>query len=189
MNEPRVNYDVLSPVQFLIRSANVYPDKTAVVYGDTRYTYSEFYARVNRLADALKKQGIGLDDKVAFLCPNIPPMLEAHSAVPMIGAVLVSINIRLSPSEISYIINHSDAKAVFVDTEFAKSVQPILKELNQVKFFVNICDGTDERPLPGTDYEDFLATGSPEPMPVAVENERQVATINYTAARLGCRKA
>jgi fatty-acyl-CoA synthase len=188
MNEPRVNYDVLSPVQFLIRSANVYPDKTAVVYGDTRYTYSEFYARVNRLADALKKQGIGLDDKVAFLCPNIPPMLEAHSAVPMIGAVLVSINIRLSPSEISYIINHSDAKAVFVDTEFAKSVQPILKELNQVKFFVNICDGTDERPLPGTDYEDFLATGSPEPMPVAVENERQVATINYTSGTTGLPK-
>ena len=90
MNEPRVNYDVLSPVQFLIRSANVYPDKTAVVYGDTRYTYSEFYARVNRLADALKKQGIGPDDKVAFLCPNTPPMLEAHNAVPMIGAIWCS---------------------------------------------------------------------------------------------------
>ncbi len=185
MNEPRVNFDVLSPVQFLIRSANVYPDKTAVVHGNTRYTYAEFYARVNRLADALKKQGIGLDDKVAFLCPNIPPMLEAHNAVPMIGAVLVSINIRLAPSEISYIINHSDAKAVFVDTEFAKSIQPILKELEKVKFFVNICDIDDAIPLPGPDYETFLATGSPEPVPVAVESERQVATINYTSGTTG----
>jgi fatty-acyl-CoA synthase len=185
MNEPHVNYDVLTPVQFLIRSASVYPDKTAVVHGDTRYTYSEFYARVNRLASALKKQGIGLDDKVAFLCPNIPAMLEAHNAVPMIGAVLVSINIRLAPSEISYIINHSDAKAVFVDTEFAKSVQPILKELTQVKFFVNICDINDDTPLPGPDYETFLATGSPEPVPVAVESERQVATINYTSGTTG----
>jgi fatty-acyl-CoA synthase len=185
MNEPHVNYDVLTPVQFLIRSANVYPDKTAVVHGDTRYTYSEFYARVNRLASALKKNGIGLDDKVAFLCPNIPPMLEAHNAVPMIGAVLVSINIRLSPSEISYIINHSDSKAVFVDTEFAKSIQPILKELTQVKFFVNICDINDDNPLPGPDYETFLATGSPEPVPVEVESERQVATINYTSGTTG----
>jgi fatty-acyl-CoA synthase len=185
MNEPSVNYDVLSPVQFLIRSAYVYPNKTAIVHGNTRYTYSEFYARVNRLADALKKQGIGLNDKVAFLCPNIPPMLEAHNAVPMIGAVLVSINIRLAPAEISYIINHSDAKAVFVDTEFAKSIQPVLSELKQVKFFVNICDIDDALPLPGPDYEEFLATGSPEPVPVAVTSERQVATINYTSGTTG----
>ncbi len=185
MNESSVNYDVLTPVQFLIRSANVYPDKTAVIYGNSRCTYKEFYARVNRLADALKKKGIGVDDKVAFLCPNIPPMLEAHYAVPMIGAVLVSINIRLSPKEIAYIINHSDAKAVFVDSEFAKAVQPALAELDQVDFFVNICDVSEDKPLPGTDYESFLASGSPDPMPVTVEDERQVATINYTSGTTG----
>jgi fatty-acyl-CoA synthase len=185
MNEPHVNFDVLSPVQFLLRSASVYPEKTAVVYGNTRYTYSEFYARINRFADALKKQGIGKDDKVAFLCPNIPPMLEAHYAVPMIGAVLVSINIRLAPSEIAYIVNHSDTKALFVDAEFAKSVEPVLEELQGVKFFVNICDGTDAKPLPGTDYESFLATGSPEPAPIAVEDERQVLAINYTSGTTG----
>ena len=83
MREQLVNYDVLSPVKFLVRSAAVYPEKVAVVYGDTRRTYLQFYERVNRLADALKKQGIGRGDKVAFVCPNTPPMLEAHYAVPM----------------------------------------------------------------------------------------------------------
>ena len=96
MSESTVNYDVLSPVKFLVRSAMVFPDKEAVVYGDQRRTYRQFYERVNRLASALKKRGIGKGDKVAFICPNTPPMLEAHYAVPMIGAVLVSINIRLS---------------------------------------------------------------------------------------------
>jgi len=175
-------------VQFLIRSAEVFPEKTAVIYGENRYTYKEFYARVNRLADALKKQGIGVDDKVAFLCPNITPMLEAQYVVPMIGAVLVSINIRLSSKEIVYIINHSDSKAIFVDTEFAKSIQPVLSELENVKFFVNICDGVDVRPLSGTDYESLLATGSPDPKPVAVENERQTSTINYTSGTTGLPK-
>lgn len=188
MNQPSVNYDVLTPVQFLIRSANVYPDKTAVIYGKSRYSYKDLYERVNRLADALKKQGIGIDDKVAFLCPNIPPMLEAHYAVPMIGAVLVSINIRLSPKEVAYIINHSDAKAVFVDAEFAKSVLPILSELDKVRFFVNICDVTDDKPMEGTDYESFLATGAPHPVPVAVDSERQIATINYTSGTTGLPK-
>jgi len=115
MSEVSVNYDVLTPVKFLVRSAMVFPDKEAVVYGDTRRTYRQFYERVNRLASALKNKGIGKGDKVAFICPNTPPMLEAHYAVPMIGAALVSINIRLSANEIAYIINHSDAKALFVD--------------------------------------------------------------------------
>jgi fatty-acyl-CoA synthase len=166
----------------------VYPEKTAVIYGKSRYTYKEFYNRVNRLADSLKKQGIGVGDKVAFLCPNIPPMLEAHYAVPMIGAVLVSVNIRLSSKEISYIINHSDAKAVFVDSELAGSIQPVLSELDKVDFFVNICDVNENKPLSGTDYESFLASGSPETMPVSVDNERQAITINYTSGTTGLPK-
>ena len=188
MNEPSVNYDVLSPVKFLTRSAEVYPEKVAVIYGDTRRTYLEFYERVNRFADALMKKGIGKDDKVAFLCPNTPPMLEAHYAVPMIGAVLVSVNIRLSSNEVAYIINHSDAKAVFVDNEFAGIIQPILDQLEKVKFFVNICDKSNDQPLPGTEYESFLGTGSPDPVPVAVQNERDIATINYTSGTTGLPK-
>jgi fatty-acyl-CoA synthase len=188
MNEPSVNYDVLSPVKFLSRSAQVYPEKVAVVYGDTRRTYLEFQERVNRLADALTQQGIGKSDKVAFICPNIPPMLEAHYAVPMIGAALVSINIRLTARAVAYIINHSDAKALFVDTEYAGLVQPVLSQLEKVRFFVNICDASDAKPLPGPDYESFIKAGSPAPVPITVDSERDVATINYTSGTTGLPK-
>ncbi len=188
MNALSVNYDVLSPVKFLVLSAQVYPQKTAVVYGGLRRSYLEFYQRVNRLADALKKNGIGKGDKVAFLCPNTPPMLEAHYAVPMIGAALVSINIRLSSNEVAYIVNHSDAKALFVDNEFAGIIQPVLNQLEKVGIFVNICDQSDAQPLSGPDYESFLESGAADPMPIDVENERDIATINYTSGTTGLPK-
>ncbi len=119
IQSPNVNKSILTPVEFLTRSSLVYPDKTAVIYGEKRYNYSEFTERIYRLASALQQNGVGKDDKVAFICPNIPAMLEAHYAVPLIGAVLVSINIRLSPGEVSYIVDHSDAKFVVVDSEFS----------------------------------------------------------------------
>jgi len=188
MSPNSVYFDVLTPVHFISRSASVYPDKTAVVYNDKRYTYKEFYARVCRLASALKKIGIGKGDKVAFVCPNTPPMLEAHYAVPMIGGVLVSVNIRLAAQEVGYIINHSDSKAVFVDNEFSGLIKPVLSELKQVKTFVNICDVTVDRPLSGMEYEEFLATGSPEPVKVNVDDEYQNITINYTSGTTGLPK-
>jgi len=188
MSYPSINYDVLSPVKFLVRSAMVFPDKEAVIYGDQRRTYGQFFLRVNRLASALKKRGIGKGDKVAFICPNTPPMLEAHYAVPMIGAALVSINIRLSSGEISYIINHSDSKALFVDNEFADLVTSTLPELKKVQTVVNICDISADTPLDGPDYETFLAEGDPDPVEIDVEDERQVATINYTSGTTGLPK-
>ena len=180
-----VNYDILTPVSFISRSATVYPGKTAVVHGNTRYTYGEFYGRVNRLASALMKAGIGRGDKVAFICPNTPHMLEAHFAVPMIGAALVSVNFRLSTPEIAYILNHSDAKVLFVDNEFAGLVTPIVNELPQVERLINICDISDVMPLDGMEYEAFLQTGSAEPIPCTVLDERDVATINYTSGTTG----
>jgi fatty-acyl-CoA synthase len=96
---------------------------------------------------------------MAFLCPNTPHTLEAHNAVPMTGAALVTINIRLSSREIAYIINHSDAKALFVDNEFAEVINPIRKELTKVDTVVNICDISAERPLDGLEYKDFWSPG------------------------------
>ncbi len=188
MDNKNVFFDVLTPVHFIRRSALIYPNKTAIVYNDKRYTYKEFYERVNQLASALKKIGIQKGDKVAFICPNIPPMLEAHFAVPMIGAVLVSVNIRLASQEICYIINHSEAKAVFADNEFAGLVSPVISELKQVKTFVNICDISSNKPLPGMEYEEFLATGSPEPIIPDVDDEYQLMTINYTSGTTGLPK-
>jgi len=186
MGKNKVCFDALTPVHFISRSAAVYPDKPAVIYDDKHHTYKEFYARVNRLASALKKIGVEKGDKVAFICPNIPPMLEAHYAVPMIGATLVSINIRLSANEVSYIIDHSDAKTVFADNEFASLIRP--DEVKQVRTFVNICDISDEKPLDGMGYEEFLNTGSEEPVEIVVEDEYQVATINYTSGTTGLPK-
>jgi fatty-acyl-CoA synthase len=183
--EENVNFDAMTPVSFLDRSAAVFSEKVAVIYGEKRYTYSEFYKRVNRLASALMNAGVGKGDKVAFICPNTPPMLEAHYAVPMIGAALVSVNIRLSPGEISYIINHSEAKALFVDNEFANAVEPILHELSNVETIVNICDMKSDIPFEGMEYETFLATGSEKPLPNGVDNEFDVATINYTSGTTG----
>ena len=188
MAYPSVNYDVLTPVNFLVRSANVFPEKEAVIYNDIRRTYSQFYDRVNRLANALKQRGIGKGDKVAFICPNTPPMLEAHYAVPMIGAALVSINIRLSANEIAYIIEHSDSKAIFVDNEFAGLVTPILDKLKKVETVVNICDVSADMPLDGPEYEALLAGSDPSPVDIDVEDERQVATINYTSGTTGLPK-
>ncbi|MDX9786473.1 MAG: acyl--CoA ligase family protein [Desulfobacterales bacterium] len=185
MDNNSVFFDVLSPVKFLNRSAKVYGDKDAVVYNELRYSYSELHARVNRLAGALKKIGVAKGDKVAFLCPNTPPMLEAHYAVPMIGAALVSLNTRLSSRELSYILTHSDAKVLFVDNELADLIQPIVPELKKIKAFVNICDVSEERPLTGMEYEAFLKTGSDAPMACEVEDEYQVATINYTSGTTG----
>jgi fatty-acyl-CoA synthase len=185
MSNPSVNYELLTPVNFIKRSVEVYPDKLAVVNGDQRYTYREFNARVNQLASALKKIGVQRGDKVAFISPNIPPMLEAHFAVPMIGAALVSVNIRLSSQEVAYILNHSDTSVCFVDNEFAGLVQPVLDQLPGIKTFVNICDASDDCPLDGADYETFLNTGSTDDVPVAVQDERDVATINYTSGTTG----
>ncbi len=187
-HQKEVFFDVLTPVNSLSRSASIFSDKTAVVHEDKRYTYQEFYDRVNRLASALTNAGIGKGDKVAFVCPNIPPMLEAHFAVPMIGAALVSINIRLSPREVVYIINHSDAKAIFVDNEFAHIITPIVKDLSNVKTVVNICDASNERPLDGMEYEEFLRTGSSDPIAPVVDDEYQIATINYTSGTTGLPK-
>jgi len=181
-------YEPLSPLSFLRRSAFVYPDKTAVVYKDRRYTYGEFYRRVNRLASALKQVGIDRGDKVAFICPNTPPMLEAHYAVPMLGAALVSVNIRLSSGEVAYILNHSDSRAVFVDNEFAHLVTEIREQLPNIRTFVNICDVDDSRPLDGPEYEEFLATGSPDPLPNVIEDEMENITINYTSGTTGLPK-
>lgn len=183
MQKTLVNKSILTPVEFLNRSALVYPNKEAVIYGDKRYTYRQFSERVYRLANGLKAAGIGPGDKVAFLCPNIPPMLEAHYAVPLIGAALVSINIRLSKGEVSYIIDHSDAKYVFADTEFAPLVDPA--ELTKVAGFVNICDTEDALVLDGPEYEAFLSASSPDAVESMIEDEDQLLAINYTSGTTG----
>ena len=123
------NYVPLSPVSFLTRAARIYPDRLAVIHGDRRFTYAQFLERSRRLASALARAGIGKGDTVAIMAPNTPQMLEAHYAVPMLGAVLCSINIRLDAAAIAFILRHSETKVVLIDTEFAPVMRPAVADL------------------------------------------------------------
>src|SRR4051812_1413901 len=113
------NHVPLSPVSFLIRAARIYPTRVAVIHGPRRYTYAQFLERTRRLASALARVGIGKGDTVAILAPNIPEMLEAHNAIPALGAVLCPINTRLDAGAVTFILRHSAAKAVLIDRELA----------------------------------------------------------------------
>ena len=168
----------LTPVGFLRRSAYVYPDKIAVVHGDWRYTYRELEQRCNRLASGLRALGLRHLDRVAFICPNIPAMLEAHFGVPAAGLVLVPINTRLKSEEIGYIIKHSGSKVVFVDHE----LEPLVKPLDLAGVRVIRVDDTG---APGDPYEDFLAAASPEPCEPWIEDEYETISINYTSGTTG----
>lgn len=177
--------NILTPLMFLERSARVYPDKVAVVYGHARTTYRELGERVNRLASALLAGGLKKGDRVAFICPNTPPLLEAHFGVLLAGGILVSINTRLSAEEIHYILQHSGASVVFVDTEFAAVVGEALHGCDQVKTVVNIADDPAFAPLEVGTYEEYLAGGSPEPVPWCIADEYEPITINYTSGTTG----
>jgi fatty-acyl-CoA synthase len=185
MAQAVVNYTPLTPLSFLARSAYVYPDKTAVVYRDTRYTYSQVRQRVNRLATALQGVGVTHGDRVAFLCPNIPPMLEAHYGVPLAGGILVAINTRLSSPEIAYILNHSGAKVLCVDSELAELIRPIREQLTSLETVVNIYDADVREGLDGPEYEAFIDSGSDVLLEKPVEDENQTISINYTSGTTG----
>jgi len=179
---------ILTPLMFLERSARVYPDKVAIVYGDKRTTYREFDQRVNRLASALRARGLQKGDRVAFVCPNTPPMLEAHFAVILAGGLLVSINTRLSSDEIGYILQHSGSRFLFCDTEFSEVAGKALQSCDCVETVVNIADDPAYPSLEGGEYEAFLAEGSPAPVPWCVESEYEPITINYTSGTTGLPK-
>jgi fatty-acyl-CoA synthase len=167
----------LTPVSFLRRSAYMFPEKTAVVYGGRRYSYGEMEERVNRLASRLRDSGLGKGERVAFLCPNTPPMLEGSFAVPAAGLVLVAINTRLGRDEVTYIVEHCGAKMVFVDAELEPLLDDVDGEVERVRI-----DDTGE---PGDPYEDYLAEGSPEPVESVLEDEEETISINYTSGTTG----
>jgi len=180
----------LTPLLFLERSADVFREKTAVAYRGTSYTYPELRKRVRRLASALAGVGVEKGDRVAVICPNIPPMLEAHYGIPLAGATMVPINTRLSSDEIGYILNHSGAKVLLVDTELSSAIERCRGQLETVKTIVSIVDrelGADAPPksLDGPEYEAFLAAGREDPIKIPVEDEYETISINYTSGTTG----
>ncbi len=178
MNDVRVYRTELSPVSFLIRSAYIYPEKIAIVHGERRYTYREFEERVKRLTSALQNSGLKKNDRVAFLSPNTPPMLEAHFAVPAAKGILVTINTRLSSGEIKYILDHSGARFLFIDDEYYHLIESINTSGIEI---VRILDtGSKDDP-----YEIFLEEGSTSSPLTLPEDEEEPISINYTSGTTG----
>jgi fatty-acyl-CoA synthase len=197
MNEPEIatggagrnaaNYVPLSPISFLVRAARVHGGRTAVIHGARRHTYAEFAARCRRLSSALRRCGVRTGDTVAVLAPNVPEMLEAHFGVPMAGAVLNALNIRLDPEAVAFILRHGRARVLLADREFSPLVGRALALLDERPLVVDIDDpeGRGGDLLGMMDYEAFLATGSADEPVVLPEDEWQSIALNYTSGTTG----
>jgi fatty-acyl-CoA synthase len=168
----------LNPVDFLYRAAYLYPDKVAVAAGKRRYSYRELAERSWRLANALRSAGLGKGDRVATLLFNSPAMLEAHFGVPAAGGILVAVNNRLSGPEIGYILQHSGAKYLLLDTGLAA----VAEASGLAGVTVIRCDDTG---VPGDPYEEFLAGASPVRPTSWLEHEEETISINYTSGTTG----
>jgi fatty-acyl-CoA synthase len=182
------NYNPLSPVSFLPRAAEIYPERTAVIHGDTRYTYAEYYARARRLASALAWRGVGKGDVVSAMLPNVPAMLDAHYGVPMLGAVLNAINTRLDADTVAYILEHAEAKVVITDRVFAGVMGPALARLKKKPYVIDVDDplygGPGER-LGAVEYEAFLKGGDPNFAWSLPASEAEPIALNYTSGTTG----
>ena len=188
------NYAAMSPLTFLERTAQVYPNRLAVVHGlgaqTVRQTWSQTYDRCRQLASALTLAGVGKNDTVAVMLPNTPPMVEAHFGVPMAGAVLNALNTRLDPETVAFMLDHGEAKVVIVDPEFSATLKKALALRQSIKplLVIDVQDalytGPSER-LGATDYEAFLAQGDPHFAWQLPDNEWDAIALNYTSGTTG----
>jgi fatty-acyl-CoA synthase len=181
------NYASLTPLSFLARAAAVYPAKIAVIHGDRRFTYAEFYARCRRLADALRRRGIGVGDTVSVMAPNVPALLEAHYGIAMAGGVLNAINYRLDAASVAFILGHGGAKIFICDREFSAVTRAALGQVETRPLVIDIDDPLHEggELIGEMDYEAFLATGNPEGRWSPPADEWQAITLNYTSGTTG----
>jgi fatty-acyl-CoA synthase len=192
VNMGAISYTAQTPLSFLERSARVWPDKVAVIYGSRRLTYAEFAAEAARVAGALRASGVQPGDRVAYLMPNLPEMLVAHFAVPLAGGVLVAINTRLTAEEVSYILRHSGAKILVADAALLPVAAAAAEGVGTVTQLVVAVDA--EAGSTGPDlaaesrlvsYSEFLADQAADPVPWSVPDELAPIAINYTSGTTG----
>ena len=183
----RANHVPLTPVAFLERSALVYPGKVAVRHGRLAYTYREFEARCRRLAGALAARGVGPGDTVAVMAPNVPALLEAHYAVPALGAVLNPLNVRLDAATIAFILRHGQARVLLTDAEFAPVIEAALREVEAPPLVVDIDDpeGPAGARLGSVRYEDLLGEGDPAFAWPGPRDEWDALALLYTSGTTG----
>ena len=189
LDKNKANYVPLSPVSFLDRTADIYPDREALIYNDRRYNWREVRKRYRRFASSLNKRGIGKNVTVSLLTFNTPEMFEAHFAVPMAGAVLNTINTRLDAATVAYIIDHAESKLFIVDRE----LWPVLKvalEISKLQPEVVIIDDPSavvkpDLPDSYTPFEGLINEGNADYKGESLEDEWQALSLNYTSGTTG----
>lgn len=187
LDQNQANYTALTPLTYLERAASVYPNRTATIHGEIRRTWGETYNRCKKLASALNKQGVMPGDAVSILAPNLPEHFEAHFAIPMCGAVLNSINIRLDAEAVAFILRHAETKVLITDREFSSIVKAALELLDEKPFVVDIDDPywTEGEFVGALTYEAFLEQGDENFTPYKVQDEWNAITLNYTSGTTG----
>ncbi|HQQ54549.1 MAG TPA: AMP-binding protein, partial [Ottowia sp.] len=183
------NHAALTPLAFIQRTAELYPGRLAIVHGELRQSWGQTYARCRQLASSLQRHGIGRNDTVAVMLPNTPPMVEAHFGVPMAGAVLNTLNTRLDPEAVAFMLDHGEAKAVIVDPEFAGIMKKALA-LRQSKAPLLVIDVEDAlygpgQPIGSIGYEAFVAQGDAGFEWDYPGDEWDAIALNYTSGTTG----
>ncbi len=184
------NHAPLSPLGFIARTAEVYPERLAVVHGTLRRNWGETYARCRQLASSLHKAGVGKNDTVAVMLPNTPPMVEAHFGVPMAGAVLNALNTRLDAETIAFMLDHGEAKVLIVDPEFTGVVAKALKlrQRSAPLLVIQVEDalyGPAAEQVGSLDYDDFVAGGDAGFDWQLPADEWDAIALNYTSGTTG----
>ena len=184
------NYAALSPLSFIARTAEVYPDRLAVVHGGLRLSWAEVFTRCRQLASALQQRGIGKGDTVAVMLPNTPPMVEAHFGIPVLGAVLNALNTRLDPETIAFMLDHGEAKVVIVDPEFAAVMKKALalRQSGVPLLVIDVEDAMYTGPVErigSIRYDEFLASGDAEFAWRQPDDEWDAIALNYTSGTTG----
>jgi fatty-acyl-CoA synthase len=187
LDKNAANYSPLSPLTFIERAASVYPERVAQIYADKRYSWAETYRRCRRFASALKQRGIEADDTVALMLPNIPAMFEAHYAIPMIGAVINGLNIRLDADAIAFQLKHGGARVLLTDREFSSTVSAALAQLEDKPLVIDVDDPAfaGGEFIGEIEYEDFLDQGDPDFVWRLPQDEWQAIALGYTSGTTG----
>ncbi|MGB5326878.1 MAG: acyl-CoA synthetase [Gammaproteobacteria bacterium] len=187
LDKNAANYTPLSPLTFIERAAAVYPARAAIVYRELEQNWAETYRRCRRFASALRRHGIGPDDTVALMLPNVPAMCEAHFAVPMAGAVIHGLNIRLDADAIAFQLQHGQAKILFTDREFSATIEAALDQLDDRPLVIDVDDPVFEggKCIGEMDYEAFLEQGDSDFEWQLPADEWQAISLGYTSGTTG----
>jgi len=184
----QANYQPLTPIGFLSRSAMVFPERVAVIHGPLRRTYAEFWDRSRRLAAALVKRGVKRGDTVSVLLANTPEMLEAHYGVPMTGAVLNTLNTRLDAEILAFTLDHAETKVLIVDREYTKVMRAALAQAKGKPLLIAVDDPEyrgDGEAISDFSYEDLLAEAQADEAPDWAGDEWDAISLNYTSGTTG----